>query len=143
MHFALSAVPAGCRVTDTTLRLNASAAATGRTLQAIRLAAPWTEGGVKWSNQPRTTGTAATTSSGSGWRQWTVTAQVNAMYSGANHGFLVRDASENSGPTRDESSAAGRRRPDGPAAGHHVRASRVAAARQRKERGEPCWAERG
>jgi hypothetical protein len=55
VHFALSAVPAGCRVTDTTLRLNASAAATGRTLQAIRLAAPWTEGGVKWSNQPRTT----------------------------------------------------------------------------------------
>jgi hypothetical protein len=25
------------------------------------------------------------------------------MYSGANHGFLVRDASENSGPTHDES----------------------------------------
>ena len=75
VHFALSAVPAGCRVTDTTLRLNASAAANGRTLQAIRLAAPWTEGGVKWSNQPGPPGTAATTSSGSGWRQWTVTAR--------------------------------------------------------------------
>ena len=103
VHFSLPAVPAGCVVTDATLRLNASVAATGRTLQAIRLAAPWTEGGVRWSNQPGTTGTAATTSSGSGWRQWTVTAQVNAMYSGANHGFLVRDASENSGPTRDQS----------------------------------------
>ena len=54
-------------------------------------------------NQPATTGPVATTSSGSGWREWTVTAQVDGMYSGANHGFLVRDAGEGSGPTRDQS----------------------------------------
>ena len=103
VHFALPAVPAGCRVTDAKLRLNASAAAGGRTLQAVQLAASWTEGGVRWNDQPATTGPVATTSSGSGWREWTVTAQVDGMYSGANHGFLVRDASEGSGPTRDQS----------------------------------------
>jgi hypothetical protein len=53
---------------------------------------------VTWNNQPATTGTAATTSSGSGYRQWTVTSQVQAMYAaGANHGFLIRDASESGG----------------------------------------------
>jgi len=103
VHFALPALPAGCRVTDAKLRLNASAAAGGRTLQAVQLATSWTESGVRWNNQPATTGPVATTSSGSGWREWTVTAQVDGMYSGANHGFLVRDAGEGSGPTRDQS----------------------------------------
>lgn len=37
---------------------------------------------------------AATTPSGTGWREWSVTAQVQAMYSGANNGFLIRDATE-------------------------------------------------
>ena len=97
VHFALPAVPAGCTVTEAVLRLNATSATNGRTLQAVALAAPWTESTVTWSNQPSTTGTAATTASGSGWRQWTVTAQVKAMYTGANQGFLIRDASEGTG----------------------------------------------
>ena len=46
----------------------------GRTLQAIRVNAAWTEGGVNWGNQPATTGAAATTL-GHGWRQWSVTAR--------------------------------------------------------------------
>ena len=87
VHFALPAVPAGCTVTEAVLRLNATSATKGRTLQAVALAAPWTEGTVTWSNQPSTTGAAATTASGTGWRQWTVTAQVKAMYTGANHGL--------------------------------------------------------
>lgn len=37
---------------------------------------------------------AATTPSGTGWRERSVTAQVQAMYSGANNGFLIRDATE-------------------------------------------------
>jgi large repetitive protein len=49
-----------------------------------------------WSNQPTTTGPAATMASGFGYREWTVTSQVRDMYvPGANHGFLVRDATEN------------------------------------------------
>ncbi len=51
---------------------------------------------MNWSNQPLTTGTAATVASGSGYREWTVTQQIQAMYApGANHGFLIRDATEN------------------------------------------------
>ena len=56
----------------------------------------WTESAVTWANQPATTGTPATTSSGNGWREWTVKGQVSAMLAaGGGHGFLVRDASEN------------------------------------------------
>jgi hypothetical protein len=43
-------------------------------------------------------GAAATAKSGFGYREWTVTSQVQAMYApGANNGFLIRDASENGG----------------------------------------------
>ena len=103
VHFALPAVPAGCKVTEAILRLNATSATNGRTLQAIALTAPWTEGAVTWNNQPSTIGAAATTASGSGWRQWTVTTQVNAIYTGANHGFLIRDASEGAGRAATQS----------------------------------------
>jgi hypothetical protein len=92
--FSLPAVPAGCSVTAATLRLNASASAAGRTLQAFRGGAAWTETGVTWANQPATAGTPATAASALGWVGWTVTAQVQAMYSGANDGFLVRDSVE-------------------------------------------------
>jgi hypothetical protein len=94
VRFDLAALPAHCSVTGATLRLNASTAASGRTLAVVRAASAWSETGVSWSNSPGTTGTAATTASGSGWREWTVTAHVQAMYSGSNHGFVVRDASE-------------------------------------------------
>jgi hypothetical protein len=36
-----------------------------------------------------------TTTSGSGYRSWTVTTMVGSMYSGTNNGFLIRDATEN------------------------------------------------
>ena len=93
--FSLPATPSNCTLTGATLRLNASSATVGRTLEARRLTSAWTEGGVTWTNLPpsTTTGMATTTSAG-GWRQWSVAAQVQAMYAGTNHGFLVRDATE-------------------------------------------------
>lgn len=94
VRFALPATPSGCSVTLAKLRLYAGSATAGRTLQALRIAASWTENGVTWANQPSTTGAAATTASGDGWREWTVTSQVQAMYSGSNNGFLVRDQTE-------------------------------------------------
>jgi large repetitive protein len=98
VRFDLPAIPAGCDVVTAKLRLYAASYKDGRTLQAIPLAAAWTETGVTWGNQPATTGTAATTTSGFGYRDWTVTSQVQAMYTpGTNHGFLIRDASENGG----------------------------------------------
>ena len=83
-------------VQSATLRLYAASARNGRTLQALRVNASWTENGVTWGSQPATTGTAVTTPSGTGYRQRNVTAQVQAMFdAGANHGFLIRDANEN------------------------------------------------
>jgi parallel beta-helix repeat protein len=97
VRLTLPGVPAGCVVTDAKLRLYAASYKTGRTLQALRIAASWTETTVRWSNQPATTGTAATAPSGSGYREWTVTQQVRDMYSSGNNGFLIRDATENGG----------------------------------------------
>jgi hypothetical protein len=64
--------------------------------------APWTEGAVNWSNQPATTGTAITTSSGNGYREWNVTTLVQSMYGGTNNGFLIRDASEGGGGSEQQ-----------------------------------------
>ncbi len=97
VRFELPALPEGCTVTDASLRLFAGSSTNGRTLQAVQVTAPWTESGVTWSNQPASGGPAATVASGSGWRQWSVAGQVNAMYAGTNHGFLIRDAAENGG----------------------------------------------
>lgn len=100
LHFALPAIPAGCTLTGATLRLNATSATLGRTLDVYRLAAAWTEAGVTWTNQPATTGASSSAPSATGWVQWDVLAQVQAMYSGTNDGFLVRDQYENSGSAR-------------------------------------------
>jgi hypothetical protein len=97
VRFALPAIPAGCQVTDARLRLYASSFKEGRTIQALQLSGPWTETSVAWSNQPATAGAAASAASRDGWVEWTVTPQVKGMYSGANHGFLVRDSAEGGG----------------------------------------------
>ena len=97
VRFNLPAIPAGCEVASATLRLYASSYKDGRTLQALAVGSAWVENVVTWGNQPGTSGAAATTTSGFGLREWTVTTQVQAMYTGANNGFLVRDASESQG----------------------------------------------
>ena len=95
VRFELPTSPVGCVVQSAALRLFAASASSNRTLQALQISGSWTESGVTWNNQPGTTGSAATVSSGIGWRQWSVTAQVQAMYApSANDGFLIRDASE-------------------------------------------------
>ncbi len=95
VRFNLPTMPAGCSVESATLRMYAKSAAGGRTLQVLRLGGSWTEGGVTWANQPATTGSAVTTTSGTGYREWNVAGMVQGMYTGSNNGFLVRDASEN------------------------------------------------
>lgn len=90
VRFNLPAVPSGCTVTGATLRLYAASASTGRTMQALRITQSWAENTVRWTGQPGTATPAATTSSVSGWNQWTVTSQVQAMYSGSNFGFQIR-----------------------------------------------------
>jgi hypothetical protein len=95
VRFALPPKPQGCTVQTATLQMYAPGGNGGRTLQALRIGAAWQELDVTWNNQPPTTGTAATTSSGTGMREWSVGAQVLSMYDlGAAHGFLIRDAVE-------------------------------------------------
>jgi hypothetical protein len=96
VKFDLPQIPQGCAIQSATLRMYTASTKTGRTIQALQVNANWTENGVTWSNQPATTGAAATTSSGSGWREWNVASLVQAMYNGGvNYGFLLRDATEN------------------------------------------------
>jgi hypothetical protein len=95
VRFQMPTVPNGCAVESATLRLHAGSYRDGRTLQALRVTASWSEAGVTWDNQPATTGAAATAASGSGYREWDVKTQVAAMYgTNAPHGFLIRDAAE-------------------------------------------------
>jgi large repetitive protein len=112
-RFTLPAVPAGCTLTLARLRLYAASATSGRTLQALRVNAAWAQNTVTWTNQPATTGAAVTTTSGAGYREWTVTPQVALMYSGTNNGFLIRDATE-SGVGPEQAFHSREKAPDNP-----------------------------
>jgi hypothetical protein len=94
LRFDLPPAPPGCTIQSATLRLYAASWRNNRTLQALLVTGAWTENAVTWANQPTTNGTVATTTSGSGYRQWNVLSHVQAMYAGVNNGFLVRDANE-------------------------------------------------
>ena len=97
VHFSLPSAPF-CSVTSATLRLWATAATAGRTLQAYQAATPWTEGTVTWLTQPLATGSPSTTTSATGWIQFDVTAQAQLMFLGVNTGFVVKDAGESQNP---------------------------------------------
>ena len=94
--FSLPSVPSRCTLTAATLRLYTSSPGGGRTIEVYRLNGAWTEAGVTWNNQPATTGTAASSASlsSAGFQSWNVLAQVQAMYSGTNNGFLVKDSAD-------------------------------------------------
>lgn len=96
VYFPLPAVPANCTLTSATLRVFATSAGGGRTVDAYRASAAWAEGNVTWNNQPGTTGAAVGAPSASGWVQWDVTGHVTAMYAGSNFGFRLRDRTESS-----------------------------------------------
>lgn len=96
VKFSLPALTGTCAVTSATLTLYDSSPTSGRTIDCLRLNGSWTETGVTWNNQPSTTGSAASSSSPSsaGTQSWSVTSEVQAMYSGTNNGFLLMDSSE-------------------------------------------------
>jgi signal peptidase I len=92
VRFALPTVPPGCSVTTATLRMYAASSAPARTIQVHNAAAAWAEGSITWQNRPAITGTPATTTSGLGWQQWTVTGLVADQYLGSSHGLVLSDA---------------------------------------------------
>ena len=98
VRFPLPALPPNCELESAQLRLYAESAKPDRTMQVQRAGASWGEMTVNWSNQPARTGPTASATSGSdpGWRTWTVTEQVGAMFAdGQVHGFVVFDQIEN------------------------------------------------
>jgi hypothetical protein len=115
VRFALPVIPTGCQVTSAKLRLYSSSYKSGRTLNALRVNGSWTEGAVNWANQPAVTGTAvsAPSRSSSGYVDWAVTSHVQSMYSGANHGFQVRDKTEG-GSGNEQSFHSREKAPDNP-----------------------------
>lgn len=84
----------GCTLQAATLRLQNGAATPGRTISVYRAAAPWSDAVVTFGTVPGETGTAVNITAAPGSMEWTVTAHVQAMYAGANDGFLVRDSTE-------------------------------------------------
>jgi hypothetical protein len=103
--FALPALPAGCSVTSATLQLYAKSTEGTRTIEAYRADASRSETAVTWNNRPGTTGVPATSASGLGWRSWSVTAIFQSMYSAANHGFVLKDQTEEVGSFRQNYSS--------------------------------------
>ncbi len=104
-------LPAECELLSARLRLY-SEGAPGRTLEAVPIAGPWGENTVTWLNQPTTSGTPATATSGTGHREWDVTAQVTAMLDGSltNNGWLIQDSVEED-PQGEEQSFSSRNTP--------------------------------
>jgi hypothetical protein len=96
VHFALPTAPHNCDLTSATLRLTTTTLGLGATIAAYQAAAAWGETTVKWNAQPGSTGAASTASAAAGVVSWTVTGQVQAMYSGTNTGFVLIDANESS-----------------------------------------------
>jgi parallel beta-helix repeat protein len=98
VRFALPTVPAGCEVAGAELAMYNASPKAPRSIQALRLTGPWTESAVTWQNQPASTtagqATAAVPTTAATMR-WQVTEQVKAMYTSGNHGFLLRDETEN------------------------------------------------
>jgi large repetitive protein len=95
LRFALpEAIPPGCVVTSARLSLHSAGEQIGARVEAVPLAAPWTESATTWTTQPAALGEAAQAWSREGVMRWNVTAHVQAMLGGADHGFLIRDAAE-------------------------------------------------
>ncbi|MGH2753201.1 MAG: Ig-like domain-containing protein [Actinomycetota bacterium] len=95
IKFPMPAIPANCRVGSAILELEVETFTAGRTIQVQRAASAWTETTVTWNNQPGVTGPITTAPSDTPDVTVNVTSQVTDIYSDANHGFRIRDASEN------------------------------------------------
>jgi hypothetical protein len=101
VHFP---VPAGvfCTVTSATLRLWATSADGGRTLQVFEVDTIWTEATVTWATQPLAVGTPSTAASAAGWVQFDVTGQAQSLFGGLNTGLVVMDSLEGQNPAKSQ-----------------------------------------
>lgn len=94
IHFPLPAPPAGCRVTDARLSMKTTTFRSGRVIQVVRTATPWSESGPTWNAHPATVGPVAEVPTVDGWTTWDVTQQIDDSHRFGNHGLLLRDSIE-------------------------------------------------
>jgi hypothetical protein len=97
VRFALPAVPAGCRVATTTLRLDPGPDAAGATLTVRRPTAAWS---ATTAAEPASVGPDVISAPVVGVRRIGVTALVTALYAGPDDGLLVRGTGAPAGPVR-------------------------------------------
>ncbi|TKJ18462.1 DNRLRE domain-containing protein [Blastococcus sp. CCUG 61487] len=88
-------LPRHCTVTSAVLTVQATNPVAGRTLEVHRADRAWTTA-LTWNTpgRPQPTGTPATTASRStaGPQTWDVTTLTQELYTGPDHGFLLKDA---------------------------------------------------
>ncbi len=104
VKFDLPTPGAGCVLTGATLKLYAESVGSGRIIHAYQISSDWAETVVNWNSQPTTTGSPASSNSlgSAGWQSWNVLSIVQAMYSGTNYGFQLRDSSESASSSREQ-----------------------------------------
>lgn len=98
LRFPLSAVPKGCTIATAKLRLYSKSSEGNRTIQAVQVVGDWNDTSTTWSNKPPTAAasTAATSPSGSGEREWTVTEQTREMAAFGEVNLQLNDSDETS-----------------------------------------------
>src|ERR687896_317988 len=115
-RFALPTGANGCALESARLRLFNEGPEPGRTVEVKRLAGPWKESTLTWSNKPGTMGTAIPSPvlQSEGYQEWNVLSHVQGMLSsGVNHGWQLSDAHEND-PEGGEQTYVSREMPQDP-----------------------------
>lgn len=103
LRFTLPTLQPHCEITAATLQLYATSSQGPGTIDVHRASATWSSATATWdmASRPAPAGTAVGTSAGTtGWHQWTVTTLVRELYTGPDHGFLLKDRANNASPTR-------------------------------------------
>jgi len=103
VRFDLSSIPSGATIESTTLKLYFFRAwSPYTTVYAYRITSTWSEGSVTWSTRPglESTATDSLYISTTGWKTWSVTADVQDFVSGTktNYGWQLK-ANANIGDT--------------------------------------------
>ena len=96
--FDVSTIPAGSTVNTATLTLCATSGNSGRTHDAFRVTASWTETGVTWNAMPSVAASATASiaaPSTAGCVTWSIASDVQLWVDGtANYGWRITDAGE-------------------------------------------------
>jgi len=100
-------IPSNATIISARLRLYMDESPGNRTYQAFRVTQNWSEGSIRWNNQPNPAGAATAsinTGTSTGWKEWDVTSDVQNWYNNPGgfplYGWMIRDASENSRSSR-------------------------------------------